>query len=53
MNNNEDEIDGTLEYYRHFVTLCTEIDNESENLEKKWINKCIEQHTRHAVVTRH
>ncbi len=35
MNINVDEIDGALEYYRHFVTLCTEIENEGENLDEK------------------
>ncbi len=35
MNNNEDEVDGAMQYCRHFVTLCTEIENEGENLEKK------------------
>ncbi len=50
MNNNEDEIDGVLEYCRHFATLCTEIENEGEHLEKKWMNRCIERPTRHVVV---
>ncbi len=53
MNNNEDEVDGAMQYCRHFVTLCTEIENEGENLDEKLINKCIEQRTRHVVVTRH
>ncbi len=53
MNINVDEIGGALECCRHLSTsLCTEIENEGENLEKKWINKCIEQLTRHVVVAR-
>ncbi len=54
MNINVDEIGGALECCRHLSTsLCTEIENEGENVDEKLINKCIEQRTRHVAGTRH
>ncbi len=41
MKINVDEIDGALEYCRHFASLCTEIENEGENLDTKWIKNVL------------